>query len=229
MEHLPIYISTVFIITIFITVLLLYKASNNSKPAIIIILLWLALQAVIGLSGFYTVTNVVPPRFGLLLLPPLIFIAILFLTKKGKTVIDGFDVKLLTLLQVVRIPVELTLYWLFLYKEVPGIMTFEGRNFDILCGLTAPLIYYFGYIKNTLSKSVLIVWNIACLLLLANVVTTAVLSAPLPFQRFGFDQPNVALLYFPFIWLPCFIVPAALFAHLVALKQLIKATNNKID
>jgi hypothetical protein len=222
MEHLPIYISIVFVLTTLLTVALLYKAANYSKPVIIAVMLWLALQAVVSLSGFYTVTNVSPPRFALLLMPPVVFIIALFFTKKGKLATDGFDVKTLTLLHIVRIPVELTLYWLYLHKAVPGIITFEGRNFDILCGLTAPLIYYFGYIKNALSKKIIIAWNIACLLLLANVVITAVLSAPFPFQKFGFDQPNIALFYFPFIWLPCFIVPAVLFAHLATLRRLIK-------
>jgi hypothetical protein len=222
MEHLPIYISTVFVLTTFLTAALLYKSTNYSKPVIVAAILWLALQAIVSLTGFYTVTTGTPPRFGLLLIPPVIFIIILFLTRKGKSAIDGFNAKTLTLLHIVRIPVELTLYWLFLYKAVPGVITFEGRNFDILCGLTAPFIYYFGYIKNVLGKNALIAWNIACLLLLANVVITTVLSAPLPFQKFGFDQPNIALFYFPFTWLPCFIVPVVLFAHLVTLRRLIK-------
>ena len=145
----------------------------------------------------------------------------MFFSKKGKQAMDGYNVKQLTLLHIVRIAVELGLYWLYLHKAIPGIMTFEGRNFDILCGLTAPLVYYFGYVKNTLSKSVLIAWNIVCLLLLANIVVMAVLSAPLPIQQFGFNQPNIALLYFPFIWLPCGIVPVVLFAHMVALRRLL--------
>jgi hypothetical protein len=222
MEHLPIYISIVFVLTTLLTVALLYKAANYSKFVLIAAILWLALQAITGLSGFYKVTTVFPPRLALLLMPPIVFIAALLIIKKGRLFIDVFNVKTLTLLHIVRIPVEFTLYLLFLHRLVPGIITFEGRNFDILCGLTAPFIYYFGYIKNVLSKRLIIAWNIACLLLLANVVITAVLSVPSPFQKFGFDQPNIALFYFPFIWLPCFIVPVALFAHLVAIRKLIK-------
>jgi len=221
MEQLPIYISIVFILITILTIALLYNATNYSKPVIITVLLWLALQGAISLTGFYTVTNVMPPRFALLLLPPIILIAIMFFSKKGKQAMDGYNVKQLTLLHIVRIAVELGLYWLYLHKAIPGIMTFEGRNFDILCGLTAPLVYYFGYVKNTLSKSVLIAWNIVCLLLLANIVVMAVLSAPLPIQQFGFNQPNIALLYVPFIWLPCGIVPVVLFAHMVALRRLL--------
>jgi hypothetical protein len=222
MEQLPIYIDAVFILTTALTAWFLYKATGYSKLLIIISLLWLILQGAISLTGFYTLTNSVPPRFGLLLFPPVIFIAILFLIRKGRDVIDNFNVPILTLLNIVRIPVEITLYWLFLHKMVPQVMTFEGRNFDILCGLTAPLIYYFGYIKNTLSKKILIAWNIFCLLLLANIVVLALLSAPFPFPKLGFEQPNIAIFYFPFVWLPGFIVPAALFTHLIALRRLIK-------
>ncbi|WP_428328989.1 hypothetical protein [Mucilaginibacter sp.] len=222
MEHLTIYIKAVFILTTIITILLLFKATNYSKPAIILLLIWLGLQAIISLTGFYTITKGLPPRFALLLMPPIIFIAVLFFTKKGKSLIAGIDVKTLTLLHIVRIPVELTLYSLYLHKVIPKIMTFEGRNFDILCGLTAPVVYYFGYIKNILSKKLLMAWNIVCLMLLANIVVIAVLSAPFSFQQFAFNQPAIALFYFPFIWLPCFIVPAALFAHLVSIRQLVK-------
>jgi hypothetical protein len=222
MEHLPHYIGIVFIITTIITLWLLYRAAHYSKIVIVISLLWLAVQAAISLTGFYTVTNGVPPRFMLLLMPPTIFIMLFFLIKKGRGVIDSFDVKTLTLLHIVRIPVELTLFGLYLHKVIPEVMTFEGRNFDILCGLSAPFVYYFGYIKNILSQKILIAWNVICLLLLANIVVTAVLSGPFAFQQFAFNRSDFALLYFPFVWLPGYVVPVVLFAHLTAIRQLMK-------
>lgn len=223
MEHLPIYISIIFSLTTFLTLLLLFSASGYSKFLIIAVLALLILQSVVSLTGFYTVTDKMPPRFTLLILPPFLIILISLFTKKGRGYLDSLDLKTLTLIQVLRVPVELTLFWLYLYKMIPEIMTFEGRNFDILCGLTAPLIYYFGYIKNVLGKKVLLAWNILCLLLLANIVITAVLSAPFPIQRFGFGQPNIALLYFPFIWLPAVIVPTALLTHVVSIRRLIRS------
>ena len=222
MEHLPYYISTIFISTTLLTLLIFYYATNFSKPLIAGILIWLALQALLSLRGFYTVTSGTPPRFSLLLVPPLVFITIVFSIKSTRRIIDGFNVSLLTLLHIVRIPVELTLYWLFLYKTIPQVMTFEGRNFDILCGLTAPLIYYFGYVKAIIGKKTLLAWNIFCLLLLFNIITTAVLSAPFSFQRLAFSQPSIALFYFPFIWLPCCVVPIVLFAHLATIRNLLK-------
>ena len=100
-------------------------------------------------------------------------------------------------------------------------MTFEGRNLDILSGLTAPLIYYFGYVKKQLPKSVLLGWNILCLGLLINIVRLAILSAPFPFQTLAFDQPNIAILYFPFVWLPCCVVPLVLLSHLATIRKLL--------
>ncbi|MFI5134841.1 MAG: hypothetical protein ACHQD9_03205, partial [Chitinophagales bacterium] len=135
--------------------------------------------------------------------------------------LDGLDGKILTYLHTIRIPVEIVLYLLFLHKQIPQLMTFEGRNFDILSGISAPFVAYFGYNKQKLSTTFLLTWNFICLALLINIVINAVLSAPFPFQKFGFDQPDVAVLYFPFTWLPCCVVPVVLLSHLAVIRQLI--------
>jgi hypothetical protein len=222
MANLPAYIRLVFVLTTLLSVFLFFRAAKSSPTVLLVLFAWLALQAVISRTGFYTVTNSFPPRFVLLVMPALIAIILLFITRSGKKFIDGLDSKTLTLLHSVRIFVELVLYWLFLNKAVPKEMTFEGKNFDILAGLTAPIIFYFGFVKHTLGKKVMIAWNIICVLLLLNIVTIAVLSAPFPFQQLGFDQPNIAVLYFPFVWLPCCIVPLVLLSHLATIRKLLK-------
>lgn len=226
MNSLPVYIPTVFILTTIATLWFLYKASNKSTLLIIVAVTWLAVQTFVGLSGFYTNTEVIPPRFIFLVFPPLIGIVILFFTGKGRAYIDQWNLRWATWLHIVRIPVELVLLWLFLNKKVPQLMTFEGRNLDIISGLTAPLIIWLVWRNGLLVKpKILLLWNFICVLLLMNIVINAVLSAPLPFQRFAFDQPNVAILYFPYVWLPGFIVPAVLMAHLVALRQIFTPKN----
>src|SRR5688572_14069161 len=222
MERLPSYIEAIFALTTFLTVFLFYKAANKSNITLITVVVWLVIQTLVSLTGFYTDTSTVPPRFLLLVGPPLVCILLLFLTPKGKLFLDRLNLSWLTLLHVIRIPVELVLLWLFVHKTVPELMTFEGRNFDIISGLTAPLVYYFCFIKKQCSKNILIVWNVLCLGLLLNIVVNAILSAPAPFQQFAFDQPNVAVLYFPFIWLPCCVVPLVLLSHLASLRQLLK-------
>jgi hypothetical protein len=100
-------------------------------------------------------------------------------------------------------------------------MTFEGRNFDILSGLTAPVIFYFSFIKKKFHRKIFLIWNFICLGFLINIIANAVLSAPFSFQKFAFDQPNIAILYFPFNWLPSCVVPIVLFSHLVVIRQLL--------
>jgi hypothetical protein len=221
MENLPYYISLVFVLTTVLTAWIFYKASNYSRATIAVLIIWLVLQALISMTGFYTVTDTLPPRFLLLVMPPLIGIILLFATSKGRQYIDRLNAKTLTILHAIRVPVEIVLWWLFLHKTIPELMTFEGRNFDILAGISAPLVFYFGYVKGIMSKMVILVWNFICLGLLINIVANAVLSAPFPFQQFGFDQPNIAVLYFPFIWLPCCVVPLVVLSHLACIRQLI--------
>lgn len=232
LKNLPVYIPIVFAITtiatLFIFIGVIKKASiaSTQKKATILgvgFLVWLFVQALLSLSNIYNSDfNSFPPKIMLLGIFPLITVLIsLFFIPKGKQFIDSLPLKYITYLHVIRIPIEIVLYWLFLHKTIPEIMTFEGRNFDILAGITAPFIAYFGFIKTKLSNQFILIWNIISLALLLNIIFYAVLSTPSPVQKFAFEQPNVAILHFPFCWLPTFIVPIVLFGHLVSIRQLI--------
>ncbi len=221
MDNLPISISLIFILITLLSLFIFYT-SGKSHKVLTVSVLWLTLQAGVAMTGFYTVTKTLPPRFLLVFGPVVILIIILFCTVKGRQYIDSLNIKTLTILQAVRLPVEIVLHWLFLYELLPEIITYEGRNFDIFTGITAPLIYYFGFVKMKLSKGLIIGWNLLCAALLLNVVIHGVLSVPFPFQQFGFEQPNIAMMHFPFIWLPGFIVPLVFFAHLVTIRQLMR-------
>ena len=218
--QLLLYVSLVFGLTTLLTVWLFYRATQQSKTTLIVLLGWMALQGMLGLTGFYQETRSVPPRFPALIGPPLFLIIGLLLTQRGRQYIETLRLDRLTFLHVVRIPVEVVLFWLFLGKAVPQVMTFEGRNFDILSGITAPIVYYVGFVKRQLPRNVLLVWNLVCLGLLVNIVLTAALAAPTPFQQIAFEQPNIGILYFPFVWLPSVVVPLVLMAHVSAFWQL---------
>jgi hypothetical protein len=195
------------------------RAANGNKTVLFILVAWLALQGFVGYSGFYTNTKGVPPRFMLSIVPAFVGIILLFATSKGRQFLNRLNLQSLTLLHIVRIPVEMVLFWLFVHKTVPQVMTFEGHNFDILSGITAPIIWFVT--KNNGNRPLLLIWNIVCLGLLLNIVITAVLAAPFNFQQIAFDQPNIAVLYFPFVWLPACVVPLVLLSHLAAIRQLV--------
>jgi hypothetical protein len=233
MENLPSFISIIFVLTTVATLMLFYWTIHSSSTAVtrkkanfilLGLMIWLLIQAVLSLNNFYNSdVNFFPPKIALFGVWPLVLtIILLFATAKGRQFIDSLPLINITYLNIVRIPVEMVLFWLFLSKTVPELMTFEGRNFDIIAGVTAPFIAYFGLTKGMLSRRFILVWNFICLGLLVNIVVNAALSIPSPMQKFGFDQPNIAVLNFPFSWLPTFIVPIVLFGHLVSIRQLLK-------
>lgn len=227
MSNLPFYIPAVFILATFLTIHLFYKASNGNVKLLMIVAAWMTIQSAIAATGFFTVENSLPPRFLLLIIIPVIGIITIFSTTKGKSFIDSFDVKTLTLLHSTRIAIEVVLFWLFLSKAMPQLMTFEGRNFDLVSGITAPLIYYFGFIKGRIGVKTILAWNVVCLAILLFTVGNAILSAPTPLQRFSFDQPTIAVFYFPFVWLPGIVVPIVIFSHLISIHLLMKKIRDK--
>jgi hypothetical protein len=228
MDQVSTTLEVFFILIALLTVWQFYKASHQSKLSLSITLLIAILQLLLGEINFYENENSIPPRFLLLILPAIVIIFLLFLTKKGNRFLDSLNIKQLAILHTVRVPVELVLYFLYIAKTIPQIMTFEGSNFDIIAGFTAPIMYYFGFIKKSLSAKMIIVWNMLSLALLINIVFIAILSAKTPFQKFGLHQPNIAIAHFPFTWLPSIIVPIVMLSHLATIKQLLQAPKKNI-
>ena len=219
--QLPVYVYLVFVLTTLAAAWLFCRASIQPGVTAAALVVWLVLQGSIALSGFYLKINnkEFPYQLPVLMAPVIITIILLFATASGRRWLDGFNLKKLTWLHVVRIPVEITIYWWWIYKLVPKMMTFEGANLDILSGISALFVAWLIN-RNGINNRLLLCWNILCLLLVLNILIRAVLSLPAPFQKFGLDQPNIAVLHFPFVWLPACIVPLVVLAHLIAIRQL---------
>lgn len=184
------------------------------------VVLWLVVQAILGATGFYR-TDAPTPRPMLLLGPPLVVVAVALLIPRSRRWLTGLPLRPLVWVHAVRVAVELVLWGLAERGVVPRAMTFEGTNFDILTGLTAPVVAVVGFRAGQPRRWLLTGWHLMGIGLLANVVTTAVLSMPTPLQQLNFDRPNVGVFDFPFTWLPAFVVPAVLLAHLASLAQLL--------
>ena len=159
LQSIPLYMTIGFIITTLFTLIFLYNLIRNSclesqKTGIFVgMAIWMALQGYLSYIGFYSQhLDTMPPRFIFVLGPPLLLMLLLFLTPWGRKFIDSLSLSTLTYLHVIRIPVELVLFGLFIYKAIPELMTFEGRNFDILAGITAPLVAYLGVQQGKMGK-----------------------------------------------------------------------------
>jgi hypothetical protein len=138
----------------------------------------------------------------------------------GKRIATRAPLAILIGYQAFRIAVELLLHRLYAEGVVPVQMTYAGRNFDILSGISAALLALCLAGGLRVPAVVIRLWNIAGLALLANIVTIAVLSAPVPFRTFHNDPANLLPTMYPFIVLPTFLVPAALFGHLLVFRAL---------
>ncbi|MCB0763729.1 MAG: hypothetical protein KDB84_03420 [Flavobacteriales bacterium] len=196
----------------------LYAATNR----------WFALGAVVlsavhwlaAVTGIYSDATSVPPPQLALLAPVVVLLVALLLTHNGRAWMAGLPLFALTAIHVLRVPVELVLHDAYEAGLVPQDMTYSGHNFDILSGISAVLLLVWMR-RGSPGRGVLIAWNLCCLVLLAIIVITAVLSLPSGIQRMNFEQPNVLVTTTPWVLLPALLVPAVLFAHVAALYQLV--------
>lgn len=223
-EDLPPFISLCFVlITISTLGFYLYAVWRERRAGVAAhagaLVFILVVQSYLALSGFYLVASM-PPRFFLTLFPSTAVLLTLYFWP-GRKPVSPETLRVLTLLSVIRVPIEVILLWLFKEGHIPQLMTFDGRNFDILSGLSAPIVALIGFRHGKVNRPVLIAWNLLAMGLLLNIVINAILSLETPFQQFAFDEPNRALLYFPFIWLPAVIVPIVFVSHIASLWQLV--------
>lgn len=232
-QELPAYVSLTFAVTTFLTVgIFLYAVRQKllqTTPGKIIVGLtafWILFQAVMAMGGFFAVTGSFPPRIALLgVLPTLVLIALYFIFFR-ESFIEKLPLKALTILHIIRIPVELVLYWLYKGGLVTQAMTFEGHNYDILAGLSAPIIYWLAFRGGGVNRGLLLWWNAAVLASLLAIVVSAIASLP-PTAEYAADgQHNIAVLFFPYNWLPSIVVPIVFFCHLASLWKL---SRNKLN
>lgn len=184
------------------------------------LLLWLLLISLGAQAGFFNRFDTIPPRIMLVIaIPTLIIVALLF-SKKFYTVLLKIPPAWLFYLQSFRVLMELILWIGYKGGFVPIQMTFEWLNFDIIVGLTAPMAGFTFFGRRRFLRFEGVIWNIFGLALLLNIVTIALLSAPVPFRVFFNEPANTFVAAWPFIWIPGFIVPVALALHLFSLRQL---------
>ena len=232
MDNLPNYVSPIFIgvsITVFGFIFYaIYQALRGNKTGMVVwanvMLVYLFLTGLMTFNGFLKDFESMPPRLVLLVGPVLLLILTLFVLPKSRAAINRMPITTLTYIHIVRIPVELCLWWLFGAGLVAQAMTFEGINFDIIAGITAPFAGVFLVGKKVSNKLGAIIWNIVCLGLVLNIVIRAVALTPYFYDGSGPELQNLAVFEFPFIWLPTFVVPAVIFSHIASLMQLFKTT-----
>lgn len=183
------------------------------------IILWAAFVSIWSLSGKMSDFSIFPLNLMPVILIPLLGLVIILNSRGFTEVLAHVPPANIIRLQTFRFFVEVLLWMLFIENLLPVQMTFEGRNFDILAGFTAPIIAVLVS-KGNISRTAVVIWNFVCLGLLLNIVITAILSTPSPWRVFMNEPANYIVTYFPISWLPGILVPLAYYLHFFSLKAL---------
>ena len=181
---------------------------------------WLGLLAVGAGTGFLSNFDARPPRMMLVLLGSIALFVAALRTPTLSRLLAATPRTWPIAVQAMRVPIELGLWSLFLEGRMPEHMTFEGRNLDVLVGLTAPLVAV-SLARGWIGARGAIAWNVASLCLLANVVGMAITTMPGPLHLAWPGVSNVVVAELPFVFLPGLLVPVALFGHVLSLRQLL--------
>jgi hypothetical protein len=187
--------------------------------------LWLALMAGLAVAGVFQAFEAKPPRLVLAVTVTVIAQVIVARSALFSRLLNATPLAWPIALQSMRVVIELGLWTLHREGRLPVHLTFEGNNFDILVGLTAPFVGW-GVARGVIGKRGAIVWNLASIGFLITIVFMAVTSIPGPLHLPWPGIANTVIAEFPMIWLPTFVVPVAIFGHAASLRQLLRATPN---
>ncbi|MDH5216813.1 MAG: hypothetical protein OEX19_03905, partial [Gammaproteobacteria bacterium] len=137
---------------------------------------WLIVHMSMAYNGFYMGSFDLPPRILAAIAPWVLLMTLgIVLTWKGQY-LRQLSLRALTYINIFRLPLEFIVFsGLASAEYLPEIMTFRGNNFDILVGLTAPIIGYLYFTRKAISWKVLLAWNVFSLMLLINITFTAIL------------------------------------------------------
>ena len=171
-------------------------------------------------SGVLRLWDATPPPFAVLVVGILGVTAALACTAYGRRLALGLPLWVLIGIQGFRLPLELAMHAMYERGVMPEQMSYSGRNFDIVTGITALMVAWLVR-SGRVGRRVVLTWNVLGLLLVLNVVTVGILSTP-RFRLFGDDRVNVFITYPPFVWLPAVMVLAALAGHLIVFRAVLR-------
>ena len=229
MEDIPGYVSATFIAIVVAVLGFIFYAVNTATPgkknitpslAITILLGWIFFVSVQTFNGYFTNLSGTP-RLPMFVGVTFIVIIILFIWPRSRTVLMNMPITTLHYIHIVRVPIEMVLWWLAVSRAIPMDMTFEGGNLDIISGISAPFAAVFMVGTRSKSRIGAVIWNVIALVLLFNIVKMAVSYMPYFYTPTGGDVANLGVFYFPYVLLPTFLVPTIFFSHVVSIYQLL--------
>jgi hypothetical protein len=179
---------------------------------------WLFVVAAASYSGALLPRGGPPLPFVLLVISIFAVGALLARSNVGGRLAAGLPLAVLVGFQGFRLPLELAMHRAYTEGLMPIQMSYSGRNFDIVTGITA-IVLAIALALTSVPRWVVQAWNLLGLLLLFNILGVAIASTPM-FAYFGPDRLNVWVMWMPYTLLPAVMVLAAWAGHLIVWRAL---------
>lgn len=179
---------------------------------------WLALTSALALSGVTAQFDARPPPFVFVLVGTLALGLGLGLSRVGLA-LAATPLPILVGFQAFRLPLELLMHHAATEGVMPPVMSYTGRNLDIVAGAGALVVAV--ALWRRAGRGLAWAWVVLAFATLGNVVFIAVRASPL-FAAYGPEQLNTWVAYAPFIWLPTVLVATALAGQIVVVRALLR-------
>ena len=200
-----------------VTVSAIALAPRAAGLTIAVLVAWLAYATLLGATGVVGRYDHLPPGLLILVAPVVLTLLALTLTAPGAYLASAIPLSALLGFQLFRVGVELSLHHLWSKGLAPRLMTLEGGNVEIVVALTAPLAAWLVS-RGPTGRRLAWVWNLAGILSLGNIIVRAVLTAPGPLHLIHAEVPDMAIITYPFTFVPGFMAPLALVLHVLAFR-----------
>lgn len=210
----PAYVPISVIACVLIGAIFSIFSADNKLATLGIVAVWGVALGAIGYS-----LKASTPSFSLLVtitVLPCLILTIMSFLPTSRQFMRGLNDEQLHHLHLWRVPFAFVLLWFYQAGISPIDLTFEGINYDIIIGLTAPVIGSLAFSQKMLTKEIVLGWNaIGILLLLISIILVL-------FEIQSNAAISLQLQRLPYLLLLGFLMPLSLFSHALSSYRILK-------
>jgi hypothetical protein len=216
-------------LTVLVLLGLGYVARVERRPSILLIggavvVGWVTLAILLARHGFWeTHTDdplTAPPRIAFGIVVPTVLGSLLVRNTTVRGWIGRIPLHVLVGVQFYRVVGVLFLI-AYAQDDMPAEFALPAGIGDILVGLTAVVVAVLLLKQGEQrARFTVLAWCALGILDLVVAVIAGFLSAPSPIQQLALDDPNAAIVSYPFVVIPTFAVPLSIILHLYVISRL---------